>query len=93
MQLFKGFEEFSVLNQTGTAAMIDYFPILRWLPDFVLRTQAYARRLHREEKDSFSGSLTHGQGRDSEWNGFSMLLCGYDKDPRETRVQRRTCRL
>lgn len=49
-QLFDGFNEFAVINQTGTAALIDFFPLLRWLPDFILPTQAKARQLHQAEK-------------------------------------------
>ncbi|KAK5191325.1 hypothetical protein LTR16_007617, partial [Cryomyces antarcticus] len=49
-QLFEGFEQFSVINQTGTAALIDFFPILRRLPDWVLPTQAKAKELHEKEK-------------------------------------------
>jgi hypothetical protein len=38
-QLFEGFNEFAVINQRGTAALIDFFPVLRLLPEFVLSTQ------------------------------------------------------
>ena len=50
VQLFKGFNEFAVINQTGTAALIDFFPLLRRLPDWLLTTQARAKKLHKEEK-------------------------------------------
>ncbi|KAJ9649238.1 hypothetical protein H2201_004246 [Coniosporium apollinis] len=49
-QLFEGFEQFSIINQTGTAALIDFFPILRRLPDWVLPTQKKAKELHEHEK-------------------------------------------
>lgn len=42
-----------MLNQTGTAALIDFFPFLRRLPDFVLPAQAKARQLHKEEKQLY----------------------------------------
>jgi len=54
-QLFSGFEQFAILNQTGTAALIDFYPFLRYLPDFVLPAQAKARELHRIEKDLYVG--------------------------------------
>lgn len=54
-QLFEGFNEFAEINQTGTAALIDFFPLLRLLPDFVLTTQAYAKRLHEKEKALYLG--------------------------------------
>lgn len=55
MQLFEGFSEFSNINQTNTAALMDSFPLLRWLPDFVLPTQAKAKRLHKAEKKLYLG--------------------------------------
>ncbi|KAK3329159.1 cytochrome P450 [Apodospora peruviana] len=55
-QLFDGFSEFAELNQTGTAALIDFFPILRYLPDFLLPVQKKAREMHKVEKELY---LTH----------------------------------
>ena len=49
-QLFNGFSEFADLNQTGAAAFIDFFPLLRHLPDFVLPAQKKAKELHKKEK-------------------------------------------
>lgn len=49
-QLFDGFSEFAEINQTGTAALIDFFPLLRWLPDWALPVRRKARALHHEEK-------------------------------------------
>ena len=50
VQLFEGFNEFAVINQTGTAALIDFYPLLRRLPDWLLPVQAKAKQLHKEEK-------------------------------------------
>ncbi|RKU42018.1 hypothetical protein DL546_004929 [Coniochaeta pulveracea] len=49
-QLFDGFSEFAELNQTGMAAMVDFFPLLRSLPDFLLPARQRARELHKKEK-------------------------------------------
>ena len=49
-QLFDGFSEFAIINQTGTAALIDFFPFLRKFPDFLLPTKKKAKELHRVEK-------------------------------------------
>jgi hypothetical protein len=54
-QLFEGFNDFAVIIQTGTAALIDFFPILRLLPDFVLSAQKRARELHKVEKQLHLG--------------------------------------
>ncbi|KAK5652310.1 hypothetical protein OQA88_10660 [Cercophora sp. LCS_1] len=50
MQLFDGFSEFADLNQTGIAALVDFFPLLRKLPEFLLPAVRKARELHRKEK-------------------------------------------
>lgn len=52
-QLFDGFSEFAEINQTGTAALIDFFPLLRWLPDSILTTQRKAKELHTAEKELY----------------------------------------
>ncbi|EEA28673.1 hypothetical protein EYB25_000407 [Talaromyces marneffei] len=54
-QLFDGFSEFAEINQTGTAALIDFFPLLRRLPDFMLPTQKKAKELHKREKALYLG--------------------------------------
>lgn len=53
MQLFNGFGQFAEINQTGTAALIDFFPVLRLLPDFILPTQKKAKELHRKERQLY----------------------------------------
>ncbi|CEL03747.1 Putative Cytochrome P450 [Aspergillus calidoustus] len=54
-QLFDGFSEFAEINQTGAAAFIDFFPLLRKLPAFLLPTQNKARELHKHEKALYKG--------------------------------------
>lgn len=49
-QLFTEFAKFSDLNQTGTAALIDFFPLLRYLPNMFNRTQTRAQEHHQREK-------------------------------------------
>ncbi|EHY61259.1 hypothetical protein HRR80_009080 [Exophiala dermatitidis] len=52
-QLFDGFNEFAEMNQTGTAALIDFYPLLRKLPDFLLPAQKRAKTLHKHEKQLY----------------------------------------
>lgn len=52
-QLFEGFSEFAEINQTGTAALIDFYPILSKLPDFALPAQKKAKMLHKVEKELY----------------------------------------
>ncbi|KAB5578068.1 putative cytochrome P450 oxidoreductase [Coniochaeta sp. 2T2.1] len=49
-QLFDGFSEFAELNQTGMAAIVDFFPWLRYLPEFLLPVVKKAKELHKLEK-------------------------------------------
>ncbi|KAK4160082.1 putative cytochrome P450 E-class, group I [Cladorrhinum sp. PSN259] len=49
-QLFEGFSEFAEVNQTGAAGLLDFFPILRVLPDFLLPARRKAKELHKKEK-------------------------------------------
>ena len=55
MQLFDGFSKFAELNQTGLAALVDFFPWLRFLPDALLPVRATAKELHRKEKALYLG--------------------------------------
>ncbi|KAI1061390.1 hypothetical protein LB507_011315 [Fusarium sp. FIESC RH6] len=52
-QLFNGFAEFAEINQTGIAALLDAFPVIRKLPDFLLPVQRKAKELHKKEKDLY----------------------------------------
>ncbi|KAK6382768.1 hypothetical protein LTS17_003437 [Exophiala oligosperma] len=60
-QLFDGFTEFAKLNQTGTAALIDFFPWLRMLPDFALPTQKFAKDIHKKEKALYLDHWLHAK--------------------------------
>ncbi|KAM0235931.1 hypothetical protein ACHAP5_009532 [Fusarium lateritium] len=53
MQLFDGFSEFADLNQTGIAALLESFPPLRKLPNFLVPVQRKAKELHQKEKDLY----------------------------------------
>ncbi|KAH8431937.1 cytochrome P450 [Aspergillus melleus] len=54
-QLFESVAEFAALTQTGTAAIIDFFPWLGKLPDFLIPTQKQAKALHQREKPLYMG--------------------------------------
>jgi cytochrome P450 len=53
MQLFDGFAEFAEINQTGAAGLIDFYPVLRRLPDILLPTRKKAKQLHQVEKQLY----------------------------------------
>ncbi|KAI8948568.1 cytochrome P450 [Xylaria longipes] len=53
LQVFEGFHNFGLLAQTGTAAFADFFPLLRYLPDFMIPTKARAKALHLKEKKMY----------------------------------------
>ena len=54
-QLFHGFEKFCEVTGNGVAVLIDLFPILRNLPDFMLPMRAYCKGLHKKESDLYVG--------------------------------------
>ncbi|KAJ2996510.1 hypothetical protein NUW58_g952 [Xylaria curta] len=54
-QLFRGFEKWSELAGSQTAALLDVFPILRYLPDSLLPTKRYAKELHKKEYGLYVG--------------------------------------
>ncbi|KAK5459648.1 hypothetical protein LTS15_003777 [Exophiala xenobiotica] len=55
-QLFEGFNEMATISQTGAATLIDLFPFLRNLPDFLLPAKKTAKDLHKREKNLY---MTH----------------------------------
>ncbi|PQE33784.1 cytochrome P450 protein [Rutstroemia sp. NJR-2017a WRK4] len=55
VQLFEGFEKFCKVTSTTTAALLDLFPVLRILPDFMLPLRAYAKELHEHERELYVG--------------------------------------
>ncbi|KAF1914656.1 cytochrome P450 [Ampelomyces quisqualis] len=92
-QLFHGFEKFSNVVGTQTAALLDLFPILRRLPDMVLPLRRYAKELHKKELELYVGhwldvkkaikektarpSFCIDLVRAQDAEGFSDLLAGY----------------
>ncbi|KAH7311321.1 putative cytochrome P450 [Stachybotrys elegans] len=49
-ELFETLEQFLVLAGTGLAALLDYLPILQWLPTWMLSIKRRAQENHRKEK-------------------------------------------
>lgn len=54
-RLFRAFAGFSDVMGSETAAFLDVFPILRYLPDALLPVRKHAKELHREEANLFVG--------------------------------------
>ncbi|KAG9693583.1 putative cytochrome P450, partial [Aureobasidium melanogenum] len=54
-QLYEGFSEFVQINQTGTAALLDSFPLLRKLPDWMFPLQARAKEAFQKERELYVG--------------------------------------
>jgi hypothetical protein len=65
VQLFEGFSEFVQINQTGTAALLDSFPLLRKLPDWILPLQARAKESFRKERELYPTLLLCWDGTSS----------------------------
>lgn len=69
----KNFEKFSKVFRSPAAAVLDGFPVLRRLPDFLLPIRRYSRELHKEEYDLFVGHYLDTKKRVQEgtakvWN-------------------------
>jgi hypothetical protein len=73
-QLFDGFSEFAAINQTGTAAIIDFFPWLRKLPEFLLPAQKKAKELHKHEKALYLGHWLRAK-EDIRNNAIKPCFC------------------
>ncbi|KAK1782024.1 cytochrome P450 [Copromyces sp. CBS 386.78] len=70
-QFFNGFEQFSELNRTGIANLVDFFPIIRYLPDFLLPARKEAKEYYKKglalykghwlkaKEDTLKGTITH----------------------------------
>ncbi|KAJ8118527.1 hypothetical protein OPT61_g506 [Boeremia exigua] len=54
-QLYSGFEKFSEVTGSQTAALLDVFPILRKLPDWAVPLRRYAKDLHEKEGALYMG--------------------------------------
>ncbi|OQD83336.1 hypothetical protein PENANT_c017G07768 [Penicillium antarcticum] len=74
VQLFNGFSEFAEINQTGTAAFIDFFPWLRHLPDVLLPAQKKAKELHKQEKALYLGHWLRAK-QESRQNTINPCFC------------------
>jgi cytochrome P450 len=46
--IYDGFEEFAVASQIS-ASMLDYYPLLRWVPDFINPSKRKGKELHKAE--------------------------------------------
>ncbi|KAI1734976.1 cytochrome P450 [Xylaria scruposa] len=67
-QLIHGFEKWSELAGSQTAALLDVFPIFRYLPDAFLPTKRYARKLHEKELDLYTGHYLTAKRKLKEGN-------------------------
>ncbi|KAJ8128204.1 hypothetical protein O1611_g5430 [Lasiodiplodia mahajangana] len=54
-QLIHGFEKWSEVAGSQTAAFLDVFPLLRHLPDIFLPFKRYAKKLYEKEYDLYIG--------------------------------------
>lgn len=55
VDLFESFEKFNKVMGTSSAALLDLFPALRRLPDWMLRERKHARALHKSESELYMG--------------------------------------
>jgi hypothetical protein len=53
LRLFEVFEKFALATQRGSSALLDAYPILQKLPEFMLPMVTYAKNAHRDELDLY----------------------------------------
>lgn len=61
-QIYDGFEEFAVASQVS-ASLLDYYPVLRKLPDFINPMSRRAKQLHKEEIALYKSYIQHVRER------------------------------
>ena len=49
-RLFEGFEKFAIAVQSHSSQLLDAFPVLQYLPTFLVPMRQYAKDLHEDEK-------------------------------------------
>ncbi|KAH6842954.1 cytochrome P450 [Chaetomium sp. MPI-CAGE-AT-0009] len=55
VQFYSGFAKFAKVVASQTSALLDLYPILRWLPECLLPTLREARRVGQAERDFYVG--------------------------------------
>lgn len=50
IQLFKGFEQFSLATNRNSSALLDAYPILQHLPERLVPMIGFAKQLHIDER-------------------------------------------
>jgi hypothetical protein len=53
--LFESLDEYMRLNRAGVAAMADFFPVLRFVPAWLVPTKAAAKKLYEVQRSLFLG--------------------------------------
>jgi len=53
--LFESLDRFERLTQTGIAALVDFFPILQALPDFLMPMKAFATEIYEDQTGLYVG--------------------------------------
>jgi hypothetical protein len=63
VQFYSGFDKFAKIVASQTSALLDLYPILRWLPEFCLPALLEARALGRKERVFYSGLWLEAKAR------------------------------
>ncbi|KAH8161465.1 hypothetical protein CIB48_g6781 [Xylaria polymorpha] len=78
-QLIHGFEKWSELAGSQTAALLDVFPIFRYLPDALLPMKRYAKELHEKELDLYVGHYLAAKRRLKEGKAKVNIVRAQDE--------------
>ncbi|KAF4125701.1 Cytochrome P450 [Geosmithia morbida] len=61
LEMFHNFEELAKISSEKTAAILDFYPILRGLPDAFLPVVKRGKAYHKREKELFMGHLSNAR--------------------------------
>ncbi|RWA05860.1 hypothetical protein EKO27_g9244 [Xylaria grammica] len=75
-ELSQVFGEFVLIAQTGTAALLDYMPALRYLPSWILPPKRRAKTHHQREKALYSIGLVEEQKKRRFDDNFASYITG-----------------
>ncbi|XXG99716.1 hypothetical protein Hte_006057 [Hypoxylon texense] len=62
-EMFNVFDRISALGASPTAALLDFFPLLQYLPDVLLPIRRQAKAVHKKEYNLFLGQFANTRSR------------------------------
>lgn len=71
----KGFEKWTAIVGSASAQILDVYPILRKLPEFLRPNYRYAKKLHEKELELYRGHWVEAKQRVLEGTSMVGITC------------------